>query len=54
VLAFQVNPTVCCVATPVPDTLIVAGEFVALLVICTEPVTAPAVVGANCTVTVTD
>ncbi len=53
-LAFQFSPTVCCVATPVPDTLIVAGEFVALLAICTEPATAPAAVGANCTVTVTD
>jgi hypothetical protein len=54
VLAFQFRPTVCCVTTPVPETLIVAGEFVALLTICTEPLTAPALVGANCTVTVTD
>jgi hypothetical protein len=54
VLAFQFNPTVCCVATPVPVTEIVEGEFVALLVIDTEPFTAPALVGANCTVTVTD
>ena len=54
-LAFQFSDTVCCcAATPVPETLIVAGEFVALLVIETEPVTAPAVVGANVTVTVTD
>jgi hypothetical protein len=55
VLAFQFKPTVCCVAaTPVPDTLIVAGEFVALLTIETEPLAAPAAVGAKITVTVTD
>ena len=53
-LAFQFSPTVCCVETPVPDTAIVEGEFVALLVIATAPFTAPALVGANCTVTVTD
>jgi hypothetical protein len=54
VLAFQFKDTVCCVAaTPVPDKLTVEGEFVALLVIATEPVTAPAVVGAKVTVTVT-
>jgi len=55
VLAFQLSDTVCCTAaTPVPDKLTVEGEFVALLVIETDPVTAPAVVGANVTVTVTD
>lgn len=54
-LAFQFNDTVCCVAaTPVPDRLTVEGEFVALLVIETEPPTAPPVVGAKVTVTVTD
>ena len=42
------------VDTPVPEALIVAGEFVASLVMDTPPVTAPAVVGANCTVTVAD
>jgi hypothetical protein len=55
VLAFQFSATVCCcAATPVPDKLTVAGEFVALLVIETEPLIAPAVVGANVTVAVTD
>jgi hypothetical protein len=55
VLAFHVNPTVCVVAaTPVPLSEIVAGEFVALLVIVTLPVTAPAAVGANSTVNVAD
>lgn len=48
------SPTVCgVVATPVPETLIVAGEFVVLLEMLTLPVTAPAVPGANVTVTVT-
>jgi len=46
---------VCCTAaTPVPDRFTVEGEFVALLTMDTDPVTAPAVVGANVTVTVTD
>jgi hypothetical protein len=42
------------VDTPVPETLMVAGEFVASLAIETLPLTAPAVAGANCTVTVID
>ena len=42
------------VETPVPETLIVAGELVALLAMLTLPLTAPAVPGANVTVTVTD
>jgi hypothetical protein len=42
------------VETPVPETVIVAGEFVASLEIETLPDTAPAVEGANCTVTVID
>jgi hypothetical protein len=55
VLASQVSATVCgVVETPVPDTLIVAGEFVALLAILTLPLTVPAPVGANSAVTVTD
>jgi hypothetical protein len=33
--------------TPVPETVIVDGEFVALLAILTLPVTNPAAVGAN-------
>jgi len=55
VLAVQASATVCGVAaTPVPETLIDAGEFVASLKIVTVPLTAPAAEGANCTVTVTD
>jgi hypothetical protein len=55
VLAVQASATVCGVVdTPVPEVLIVAGEFVASLVMDTLPVTAPAVVGANCTLTVAD
>jgi hypothetical protein len=43
------------VPVPVPDNGIVVGEFVALLVMVTlAPLTAPAVVGANVTVRVTD
>jgi len=49
-LAVQARPTVC-VWTPVPDRVMVAGEFVALLAMVTLPVTAPAAVGANSTVT---
>ena len=55
VLAVHASDTVCGVVdTPVPETLIVAGELVASLEIVTAPLTAPAVDGANCTVTVTD
>ena len=54
VLAVQASVTVCVIATPVPETLTVAGELVASLEIVTEPLTAPPVDGANCTVTVTD
>jgi hypothetical protein len=55
VLAVQARATVCGVVdTPVPETVIVAGEFVASLAIETLPLMAPAVVGANCTVTVID
>ena len=39
-------------ATPVPDTEMLAGEFVALLATLTVPETAPAVVGLNMTVKV--
>lgn len=39
---------------PVPETVMVAGEFVASLEIAMAPVTAPTTVGANCTVTVID
>lgn len=54
-LAFHVRPTVCCcAATPVPLSEIVAGEFVALLMIDTLPATAPPAVGANSTVNVED
>jgi hypothetical protein len=55
VLAVHVSETVGgAVETPVPERLIVAGEFVALLAMLMLPVTAPAVLGANVTVTVTD
>ena len=54
-LAVQASATVCgVVATPVPETLTVAGEFVASLVTLTLALTAPAVPGANMTVSVTD
>ena len=46
--------TLCVIATPVPDTASVAGEFVALLAMVTLPLTAPALFGANSTVTVAD
>ena len=39
-------------ATPVPESEIVAGEFVALLVTTTVPVTAPDVAGSNATLSV--
>jgi hypothetical protein len=35
------------VATPVPEVIIAAGEFVALLAMLTLPFTIPAAVGAN-------
>jgi hypothetical protein len=55
VLAVQASATVWgVIEMPVPETLIVAGELVALLEIVTEALTAPAADGANCTVTVTD
>ena len=44
----------CCAATPVPLSEIVDGEFVALLVIDTLPLTAPPAVGSNVTVNVAD
>jgi hypothetical protein len=48
VLAVQDNATECGVAaTPVPDTVIVDGEFVALLAILRLPLTNPAAVGVN-------
>ena len=39
-------------ATPVPESEIVAGEFVALLVTVSAPVTAPGVAGSNATLSV--
>lgn len=53
-LAFQVSVTLWVTATPVPDTDSVAGEFVALLAMLTLPLAAPALLGANSTVTVAD
>jgi hypothetical protein len=48
VLAVHDNATECGLAdTPVPETVIVDGEFVALLAILTLPLTNPAAVGAN-------
>ena len=41
-------------ATPVPESEIVAGEFVALLVTVTVPVAAPGVAGSKATVSVVD
>jgi hypothetical protein len=41
-------------ATPVPDSVIAAGEFVASLAMLTLPFTSPAAAGANCAVMVTD
>jgi hypothetical protein len=42
------------VETPVPDSVIVAGEFVALLAMLTLPLTNPEAAGVNCAVIVTD
>jgi hypothetical protein len=48
VLAVQDNTTECGVTdTPVPETAIVDGEFVALLAMLTLPLTNPAAAGAN-------
>lgn len=53
VLADQSNATLCwTVVAPVPESDTVAGEPVASLEIVRVPVTAPAEVGANCTVIV--
>jgi hypothetical protein len=50
VLAVQVSVTECATGcTPVPERVIVAGEFVALLAIVTLPVMLPAAVGENVT-----
>lgn len=47
-LAFQVSETLCAVvATPVPESAIVIGEPLALLVTITLPVTLPAEMGLN-------
>ena len=47
-LAVQDNVAECgVVATPVPETVIVDGEFVALLAMLTLPFTNPAAAGAN-------
>ena len=55
VLAVHPRATVCGVVdTPVPEVLMVDGELVASLLMETLPVTAPAVVGANCTERVAD
>jgi len=51
-LAVQDNPTDVAAATPVPETAMLVGEFVALLDIFTVPVTAPAAAGSNATVKV--
>jgi len=51
-LGVHETPTVCEVCcTPVPETLIF-GELLALLFTATLPVTAPALIGANVTVSV--
>lgn len=50
-LALHVNTTEC---IPVPDRLIVSGEFGALLAMPTLPLLAPPDVGANVTVSVAD
>jgi hypothetical protein len=53
VLAVHDRPTVCVVCcTPVPDSVIVAGEPVALLVTVTLPGRLPAVVGLKITLNV--
>ena len=47
-LAVQDNVTECgVVATPVPESVIADGEFVALLAMLTLPFTSPAAAGAN-------
>jgi hypothetical protein len=54
-LAVQDNATVWgVVETPVPESVIVAGEFVALLAMLTLPLADPAAAGVNCAVIVTD
>jgi hypothetical protein len=54
VLAVHPRVTECCTAaTPVPETEMLAGEAVALLVIVTVPLAAVVPVGANVTVSVT-
>ena len=52
VLAVQLNVTVWLVARPVPESGIVFGEPVALLVTVTDPLSAPAAVGAKFTLNV--
>lgn len=53
VLAFQLNDTVCeLVCAPVPDSMIVAGDPLALLVTVTVPVALPAAVGLKTTLNV--
>jgi hypothetical protein len=55
VLAVQDNATEWGVAaTPVPDSAMADGEFVALLAMLTLPFTNPAAAGVNCAVIVTD
>jgi hypothetical protein len=50
VLALHVSSTECCTgATPVPDSGIVAGDPVALLVTVMLPGMLPTAVGLNCT-----
>lgn len=48
------NVSVCVAATPVPLKATTAGEFGALLTIVTLPLSAPAEVGANCTLKFVD
>lgn len=48
VLAVQDSATECC-TTPVPDSVTVAGEAVALLTMEMVPLTLPVTVGLNCT-----
>jgi len=51
--AFQLRSTECATAVPVPLNATTAGlPLVALLVIVSCPVTAPAAVGRNCTCSV--
>jgi hypothetical protein len=42
------------VETPVPDSVMADGEFVALLAMLTLPLTNPAAAGVNCAVIVKD